>query len=174
MESPNRMDYQQLEKLLNRYYEGDTTPEEEILLYLALLDEPQDSPLKKDLFVIESMMHVASSMQKSTNKPKKIFSKKRLYLAIASVAAALTIGIVGNLPTTRDTNSYMNGEPLAQEDVTLHAEKAFGMLANCLKESAHQSDIVETKLKKTGQILDQSIEKLEEVQNNDYFVLTNY
>lgn len=173
MKLPKIMDNEQLKEQINRYYAGETSPEEEILLHLALLDEPQDSPLKKHLFVIESMMAVAGAAQQSPSSRARTL-RRTLYLSVASVAAALAVLLWVRNPFATPTHSYLNGVPLSQEEVTQHAEDAFGILASSLEESAYHSEVLEAKLEKTNHVIDRSMEKLEAIQDNDYFVLTSY
>ena len=50
----------QLEELLRKYYDGSTSPEEEVSLYISLLEEPEDSPYRPDLIAMEHMMMAAA------------------------------------------------------------------------------------------------------------------
>ncbi|MFC2270295.1 MAG: hypothetical protein ACFNJO_04930, partial [Porphyromonas endodontalis] len=51
-----------LEELLRKYYDGSTSPEEEVSLYISLLEEPEDSPHRPDLIAMEHMMMAAAQL----------------------------------------------------------------------------------------------------------------
>ena len=51
-----------LEELLRKYYDGSTSPEEEVSLYISLLEEPEDSPYRPDLIAMEHMMMAAAQL----------------------------------------------------------------------------------------------------------------
>lgn len=171
MDVPKIMSQEDLEKLLERYYEGDTSPQEEILLHLALLDEPLDSPFKKDLFVLEHMMKGAQQI--SNKKKTEIFLfQKRFYIPLLSVAASVLLLLFFFIPSTKQKKSYINGVPLAQEEVEKHANEAFDMLFSSIEEGASQCNFLEAKLERTNNILDHSFENMQDPIEDSPFILT--
>ena len=57
-----------LEELLRKYYDGSTSPEEEVSLYISLLEEPEDSPYRPDLIAMEHMMMAAAQLSLAEQK----------------------------------------------------------------------------------------------------------
>ena len=55
-----------LQELLDRYWEGETTPEEELRLHLLLLGQPKESRYRQELAVIEGMMAEAEQLKPKT------------------------------------------------------------------------------------------------------------
>ena len=130
-ENAVKAEQRSLDELLARYWEGETTPKEELLLHLALLDQPEDSPYRKDLEVIEEMMAVAEQV-----KRQPILFRLRRPIAIAASVTALLVG--GGYAVTalhKAGQSTLNGEPLYQAEVDAQAERAYRMLYDCLQES---------------------------------------
>ncbi len=163
---------QELEQLLQRYYAGDTTPEEELLLHLALLDEPEGSPWAKHLRVIESTMAAASHIKSFQTNPR-IIRFRRISVGVASVAATI-VALTLAVPRIQHEPSLRNGEPIAQEEVNKHAQQAFDMLASSLEQGAEQCDFLEAKLDETNTIMEATWDKLDEIQSNNNFILTGY
>lgn len=71
--------YIHIQSLLERYYEAQTSSEEELELYLALVDEPEDSPLYPDALILraqwegraqdDSSVEIVSAPLESATKP---------------------------------------------------------------------------------------------------------
>lgn len=137
------MNRNELAALLNKYYDGNTTPDEELLLHLALLDEPENSPFRADLMVIECSMQAAEIAK----KPKfKIHFKKILWRTVASVAACFIL-LGGGYTYLRIADpSLKNGKPMSHEEVALQAQQAFEMLSNSFSMSQKQCRQVQQEL----------------------------
>ena len=54
-----------IDQLLERYYDGLSTPDEEFVLYLALLQEEPGSPYYADRMLLEATLQRAASQTKS-------------------------------------------------------------------------------------------------------------
>ena len=155
-ENAVKAEQRSLDELLARYWEGETTPKEELLLHLALLDQPKDSPYLKDLEVIEEMMAVAEQV-----KRKSILLRLRRPIAIAASVTALLVG--GGYAVTalhKAGQSTLNGEPLYQAEVDAQAERAYRMLYDCLQESQSQCSSVYAQLDETDDLINESLNKL--------------
>lgn len=155
-ENAVKAEQRSLDELLTRYWEGETTPKEELLLHLALLDQPKDSPYRKDLEVIEEMMAVAEQV-----KRKPILLRLRRPIAIAASVTALLVG--GGYAVTalhKAGQSTLNGEPLYQAEVDAQAERAYRMLYDCLQESQSQCSSVYAQLDETDDLINESLNKL--------------
>ena len=155
-ENAVKAEQRSLDELLTRYWEGETTPKEELLLHLALLDQPKDSPYRKDLEVIEEMMAVAEQV-----KRKPILLRLRRPIAIAASVTALLVG--GGYAVTalhKAGQSTLNGEPLYQAEVDAQAERAYRMLYDCLQESQSQCSSVYAHLDETDDLINESLNKL--------------
>lgn len=155
-ENAVKAEQRSLDELLTRYWEGETTPKEELLLHLALLDQPKDSPYRKDLEVIEEMMAVAEQV-----KRKPILLRLRRPIAIAASVTALLVGS-GYAVTAlhKAGQSTLNGEPLYQAEVDAQAERAYRMLYDCLQESQSQCSSVYAQLDETDDLINESLNKL--------------
>ena len=155
-ENAVKAEQRSLDELLAHYWEGETTPMEELLLHLALLDQPEDSPYRKDLEVIEEMMAVAEQV-----KRKPILLRLRRPIAIAASVTALLVG--GGYAVTalhKAGQSTLNGEPLYQAEVDAQAERAYRMLYDCLQESQSQCSSVYAQLDETDDLINESLNKL--------------
>lgn len=155
-ENAVKAEQRSLDELLALYWEGETTPQEELLLHLALLDQPEDSPYRKDLEVIEEMMAVAEQV-----KRKPILLRLRRPIAIAASVTALLVG--GGYAVSalhKAGQSTLNGEPLYQAEVDAQAERAYRMLYDCLQESQSQCNSVYAQLDETDDLINESLNKL--------------
>ena len=154
-ENAVKAEQRSLDELLARYWEGETTPKEELLLHLALLDQPKDSPYRKDLEVIEEMMAVAEQV-----KRKPILLRRPIIAIAASVTALLVGGGYAVSALHKAGQSTLNGEPLYQAEVDAQAERAYRMLYDCLQESQSQCNSVYAQLDETDDLINESLNKL--------------
>lgn len=154
-ENAVKAEQRSLDELLTRYWEGETTPKEELLLHLALLDQPKDSPYRKDLEVIEEMMAVAEQV-----KRKPILLRRPIIAIAASVTALLVGGGYAVTALHKAGQSTLNGEPLYQAEVDAQAERAYRMLYDCLQESQSQCNSVYAQLDETDDLINESLNKL--------------
>lgn len=89
-----------LQTLLERYYQAETTQEEELELYLVLADEPEDSPLYPDALILRSQWEglVQPSKQEEASAPipevQPIYPKHRLIKWLSGVAAVFVLGLL--------------------------------------------------------------------------------
>jgi hypothetical protein len=98
------MNSEEIKRLLEKYYEGETTSGEELLLkkFFSMDNVPQD--LRSDQEIFRYYMHVAEMPEPSADFEKKIisaianedknavrFKRRRLYITLSGIAAAMLI-----------------------------------------------------------------------------------
>jgi hypothetical protein len=146
-----------LQELLDRYWEGETTPEEELRLHLLLLGQPKESRYRQELAVIEGMMAEAEQL-----KPKTLKFHLRQYLIVAASAIILLGGSGYLTHSLRKMNqSTINGVPLYQADVNDQAERAYRMLHDCFQESITQREALYQHLNETDNLINASLDQLQ-------------
>lgn len=160
-----------LKQLLEKYYDGETSPEEELVLHLALLDEPDNSTSRRHLSVLEGMMAVAP---KARPRHFKLHLGKSFYSVAASFTALLLVAGSFFLFFEKHEPSLLNGEPIAQEEVNRQAEEAFGLLSSCLDASVSQREMFETKIGETDHLLEATWQQLEYIQSDNNYIQTGY
>lgn len=146
-------DYSKIETLLEKYYDGASSPEEELILHLALLDLPMEDPLRRELAVLEGLMSTALA----TPQGKKRWRLKvtRRATGIASVAAAGVLLFWGISRYQHQAGqSYINGEPIAQEEVNRQAQMAFRTLAENLNSGLEAREKAVLQLSATNESLE--------------------
>ena len=111
-----------IDQLLERYYDGTTTPDEEFVLYLALLQEQPGSPYYADRMLLEATLQRAATETRSAAPAPT--PRWRVWVRKYAVAAAvLLIGGVGVSVFQWGRNSRQaelslrNGQPIPQEQV---------------------------------------------------------
>ncbi len=169
----------QLEELLRKYYEGATSPEEEVSLYLSLLEEPQDSPYRPDLLAIEQIMMAAAQLslqkqEKPATQEVKVQKRWRIIpKPILTVAAALALLIaIGTSiwqPASEPNGSWRNTRPIDQEEVDREMARAFGLLNDCLSAgNAHYTKAHST-LEEVSSLLDASYQQIQPMSSTTPF-----
>ena len=164
-----------IEQLLNAFYNGDTTPEEEAMLSEFLNSENLDKErfTDRDIFNalndnsdislpegiterLESAIdkHIADT---SAYKRKKI-SINRLYIAISSAAAVvlLCIGLffVSEKPTQSNYIADTYSDP---KEAALAAEKALLLVSNKLNQGLSPLEKVTENVDKTNKLLNETL-----------------
>lgn len=134
-----------IEQLLERYYDGLSTPDEEFVLYLALLQEEPGSPYYADRMLLEATLQRAASQTKSATPaptPRwEIWVRK-----YAVAAAVLIVGGVGVSVFQWGRNSRQaelslrNGQPIPQEQVNEYTLDAFTKLGDCMQLCSEQNE----------------------------------
>lgn len=165
----------QLARQLERYYSGETTPEEELMLHLALRALPDESPHKKHLLLFEAMLQLPMEEEKPTRKPLTLFFGKKVRMAVASVAAIVVLGLAIILPLKKTNyDSYINGQPIAQEEVDKHLNEVFATFERGVCEGSQQRAFLEAKLVETDELMERTWERLDRISDENFYVLTNY
>lgn len=166
-----------IDDLLSKYYSGASSPEEEISLYIALLEEPEDSPYKQDLKVLEGLMMVGEilstedALQESAlpqhaiakRGVKRWFVSKYIWSVAASLALLLVIGTsisLWNDQPEEAQGSWRNAQPIDQEEVNKEALRAFGLLDECLSAGSVHYVKAQSTIEEASDLLEVSYRKL--------------
>ncbi len=175
------MNKQSLPTLLEKYYEGITSPEEELILYLKLLDEPAESPYQKDLKVLEAMMVSAEGVPETKTLEKKattlsFFSSPKRWAIAAILPLLLVIGTYLLFNPSLNEQSFRNSTPIAQEEVNQHANMAFELLNDCFESSSNEYYRASERLHEANGFIEASLEPFESssAQNNFGWENLNY
>lgn len=132
-----------LEMLLTKYYQGESTPQDEIELYLALLEQPPHSPYQVDRIAMERMMWGANRLKQAQRHWVLLFvSKKWWRVASVAIFVSVTLSIV--LWQKNDIEpieySYRNQTPIQQTEVDAEAFRVFELLNNCFSQGNQYSE----------------------------------
>ncbi len=140
-----------IDQLLERYYDGTTSPDEEFVLYLELLKESPQTPHYADRMLLEATLQRASS-QTIINEGSLLNlqapSRWQLWIRKYGVAAAVLItGGVGlsllsqwGQDSRQAELSLRNGQPIPQEQVDEYTLAAFSHLSDCVQRCSEQHE----------------------------------
>lgn len=158
-------DQYSIDQLLARYYDGATTPEEEIVLHLLLLEEGEQGAHATDLAALEAMMGAATQAAKPKVKPIGRFLWPALSMAAAfAFAMALSPQLFSPKATPSEEVSHVNGIPIGQEQVDRHAIEAMHLLETYFT-ATHEAQIeANQQLQHLNNRLDESYRTLEYAQ----------
>ena len=138
-----------IENLLHRFYQGESTPTEEMALYLALLSEPAESPYAADRALVQASLGLAGrasdAQPQQVTEPAKwrILQNGRRSLLKYLAAAVVVLGIGIFTLTRRSTpeqpsatlftaqGSYINNVPLEDEQAMRIAQRTMHRVAQC-------------------------------------------
>lgn len=168
-----------LEELLRKYYDGSTSPEEEVSLYISLLEEPEDSPYRPDLITMEHMMMAAAQLSLQGQKEQatqevKVQKRwriipKHIWTAAAALALLIAIGTSIWQPSTEPNGSWRNTRPIDQEEVDREMARAFGLLDDCLSAGNEHYTKAHSTLEEVSNFLDASYQQLEPMSSSTPF-----
>lgn len=119
----------EIEELLNRYFEGETSLQEEQTLkeyFLNADNVPAKWNYAKAMFTGFSSNKEVTSHTVAVKK--KGMPLKRIAAAVA-VVAILSAGAAMLIPEEKEIYCYVNGKPVTDYELALkHAERAFGIM----------------------------------------------
>ena len=167
-----------IDQLLERYYDGLSTPDEEFVLYLALMQEDSGSPYYADRMLLEATLQRAASQTKSATPaltPRwKIWVRK-----YAAVAAVLLIGGVGVSVFQWGRNSRQaelslrNGQPIPQEQVNEYTLAALTKLGDCVELCSEQNEQIDQLFGRLQDSYQSSMEKIPFVSEGGWTLTGN-
>ncbi len=158
------MKQQDIHQLLEKFYEGSSSPQEEIDLYLKLLEQPLDSPFQKDLELIESIGFASEKLHKEKEENKLVFSliiRQKRWAIAALLPLLLVIGAFFFFNTSTTENSFQNRRALGQEEVDLQAERAFNILNECFDKSGEKYYQASSTLQEANGFITTSFEQMD-------------
>ena len=145
----------EIEELLNRYFEGETSLQEEQTLKEYFLNA-DNGPAK--WYSAKAMFTGFSSNKEVTSRTvtvkKKGMSLKRIAAAVA-VVAILSAGAAMLIPEEKEIYCYVNGKPVTDYELALkHAERAFGIMEKEISKPAQSLDLIEKEVEKSTIYID--------------------
>ena len=167
-----------IDQLLERYYDGLSTPDEEFVLYLALLQEEPGSPYYADRLLLEATLQRAASQTKSA-APAPTPCWKVWVRKYAAVAAVLLIGGVGVSVFQWGRNSrqaelsLLNGQPIPQEQVNEYTLEAFAKLGDCMELCSEQNEEIDALFGRLQDSYQSSMEKIPFVSEGGWTLTGN-
>lgn len=145
----------EIEELLNRYFEGETSLQEEQTLKEYFLNA-DNVPAKWNYAKV--MFTGFSSNKEATNHTvavkKKGMPLKRIAAAVA-VVALLSVSVALFVPKEKEIYCYVNGKPVTDYELALkHAERAFGIMEKEISKPAQSLDLIEKEVEKSTIYID--------------------
>ena len=148
-------DVKQIQELLDKYFEGETSLQEEQILkdyFLNTADIPAEWYSAKAMFTgFCSNKEVTS---RTIIVRKKGISLKRIAAAVA-VVALLSVSVALFVPKEKEIYCYVNGKPVTDYELALkHAERAFGIMEKEISKPAQSLDLIEKEVEKSTIYID--------------------
>ncbi len=110
----------ELHDLINRYFNGETTLDEERTLRRALAHPPHDAP-ESDSLADEARAVMGFSLSAPARKTKRMPPLWRSVAAVAVAAITATTIVVGNISTHEPRYvAYLNGEKIADSNAVMN------------------------------------------------------
>lgn len=167
-----------IEQLLERYYDGLSTPDEEFVLYLALLQEEPSSPYYADRMLLEATLQRAASQTKSA-KPAPTPRWKVWVRKYAAAAAVLIVGGVGvsffqwGRNSRQAELSLRNGQPIPQDQVNEYTLAALSKLGDCMELCSEQNEEIDQIFGRLQDSYQSSMEKIPFVSEGGWILTGN-
>ena len=148
-------DVKQIQELLDKYFEGETSLQEEQILkdyFLSTADIPAEWYSAKAMFTgFCSNKEVTS---RTVIVKKKGMPLKRIAAAVA-VVALLSVSVALFVPKEKEIYCYVNGKPVTDYELALkHAERAFGIMEKEISKPAQSLDLIEKEVEKSTIYID--------------------
>ena len=145
----------EIEELLNRYFEGETSLQEEQTLkeyFLNADNVPAKWNYAKAMFTGFSSNKEVTSHTDAVKK--KGMPLKRIAAAVA-VVALLSVSVALFVPKEKEIYCYVNGKPVTDYELALkHAERAFGIMEKEISKPAQGLDLIEKEVEKSTIYID--------------------
>lgn len=145
----------EIEELLNRYFEGETSLQEEQTLkeyFLNADNVPAKWNYAKAMFTGFSSNKEVTSHTVAVKK--KEMPLKRIAAAVA-VVALLSVSVALFVPKEKEIYCYVNGKPVTDYELALkHAERAFGIMEKEISKPAQGLDLIEKEVEKSTIYID--------------------
>lgn len=145
----------EIEELLNRYFEGETSLQEEQTLkeyFLNADNVPAKWNYAKAMFTGFSSNKEVTSHTVAVKK--KEIPLKRIAAAVA-VVALLSVSVALFVPKEKEIYCYVNGKPVTDYELALkHAERAFGIMEKEISKPAQGLDLIEKEVEKSTIYID--------------------
>lgn len=146
---------EKIEELLNKYFEGDTSLQEEQTLkeyFLNADNVPAKWNYAKAMFTgFCSNKEVTSH---TVAVKKNGMPLKRIAAAVA-VVALLSVSVALFVPKEKEIYCYVNGKPVTDYELALkHAERAFGIMEKEISKPAQSLDLIEKEVEKSTIYID--------------------
>lgn len=146
---------EKIEELLNKYFEGETSLQEEQTLkeyFLNADNVPAKWNYAKAMFTGFSSNKEATSHTVAVKK--KEMPLKRIAAAVA-VVALLSVSVALFVPKEKEIYCYVNGKPVTDYELALkHAERAFGIMEKEISKPAQSLDLIEKEVEKSTIYID--------------------
>ena len=167
-----------IDLLLERYYDGLSTPDEEFVLYLALLQEEPGSPYYADRMLLEATLQRAASQAKSATPAPT----PRWKIWVRKYAAAATVLLIGGVGVSvfqwgRNSRqaelSLRNGQPIPQEQVNEYTLAALTKLGDCVELCSEQNEQIDQLFGRLQDSYQSSMEKIPFVSEGGWTLTGN-
>ena len=146
---------EKIEELLNKYFEGETSLQEEQTLkeyFLNADNVPAKWNYAKAMFTGFSSNKEVTSHTVAVKK--KGMPLKRIATAVA-VVALLSVSVALFVPKEKEIYCYVNGKPVTDYELALkHAERAFGIMEKEISKPAQSLDLIEKEVEKSTIYID--------------------
>ena len=140
---------EELEQLIDRYFEGDTTVEEEQTLRQCLADCPWDSEAIDEA---RFTMGYFTAHKQQQHRANRVSNRFRYTAIAASIALLMAVGIGTLLHYQSQTNNmcvaYVNGKTIDNDDAVM------ALIANDLNAMDDASMSMEAQLSSIGEALE--------------------
>lgn len=145
----------EIEELLNRYFEGETSLQEEQTLKEYFLNA-DNVPAKWNY---AKAMFTGFSSNKEVTSHTVAVKKKEMHLkriaAAVAVVALLSVSVALFVPKEKEIYCYVNGKPVTDYELALkHAERAFGIMEKEISKPAQGLDLIEKEVEKSTIYID--------------------
>lgn len=119
----DRLSLEELERLIERYFEGETSNEEELRLREELCNSNYRSGLIDECLVAMGYFSIGKSVEREKNVRGSVVMLRRVASVAAMIAIILVLGLTMLKPNDffneGDCVAYINGEKISDKDVVI-------------------------------------------------------